>query len=186
MSVLSFRHDKRISDADRNALREYCSELGGNVVALANKLGLKVFEEELPHDQSGYIEYDPSCGSESGYKVVVNAKHPVERKQFTAAHEIGHFVLHRSSKHFREKEWQSAEIFNFPSGYRSPDSWDNEGCTDWMEREADVFAATVLLPPNPVRRSPEFINGEPVALAKRLGLSKTFVVRRFEELQFGV
>ena len=185
MSVVSFRYDQRISDGDRNVLREYCSELGGNVVALARRLGLKVYEMDLPDDQSGYIEYDEFCGSKSGYRIVVNAKHSLQRKQFTAAHEIGHFVLHRNTKQFRENGRETADIFHFPSGYRSEDSWDyNADYPQWMEREADAFAVNVLLPANTVRRSPEFINGEPIALAKKLSFSKAFVLRRFEELCF--
>ena len=184
MSVVDFRSDARISEQDRERLRDYCSDLGGNPVALANSLGVKVFQERLYDDVSGYLEYDPDCGSSSGYKIVLNRLHSIARQQFTLAHELGHFVLHRESEPFRKKREESAQIFSFPSGHRSSDQWHYGDYPQTMEREADAFAATILLPAHLVRKTAEYIEGRPVALAKRLNLSTTFVVRRFEEVRF--
>lgn len=188
MLVVNFRRDERISQEDRSVLREYCLELGGNPVALANRLGVKVFEDDMPYENSGYIDFDESCGSPSGYRIVVNKHHSMERKKFTIAHEIGHFVLHRDTPHFKKKREQSADIipiFGGPSGHRSSDDWDYNEYPRWMENEANGFAACVLLPQNLLKKTPEYINGEPIALARRLGFSSEFVLRRFEEVRFG-
>lgn len=181
MTIVNFKRDTRISSRDRTALREFCSELGGDPVKLALRLGLKVFLAELLPDECGYIEFDEDCGSDSGYKIVVNSNHPVERQKFTVAHEIGHFVLHRGTQHFQKKRREGAEIFTFPSGHRSEDYWNYGDYPGWMEFEADQFAATVLLPVHLLMRMPEFLDDQPAALAKRLGLSVSFVAQRFAE-----
>lgn len=183
MAVIDFKKDARIRREERHVLREFCTELGGDPVKLALELGLKVFTEDLPSEVSGFIQYDESCGSPSSYKIVINAAHSVQRQRFTVAHEIGHFVLHRDTEEFlRSKRQSKSNIFQFPSGYRSSDAWDNHDYPAAMEREADVFAAKLLLPAGPVRNSPEFQQGKPVELAIRLGLSPAFVVIRFDEL----
>lgn len=183
MAVLDFRRDHRISDSQRRVLREFCQELGGDPVVLANKLGLKVFRTSLPHDEDGYIEVDDNREASSGFRIVLNENHSLERQKFTLAHEIGHFVLHRSTARFVEAE-KVGNVIAFPTSFRSADAWDNRDQPAWMEREADRFAVCLLLPANAVRRSPEFIQGQPIALAKRLGLSRLFVLNRFEELTF--
>ena len=184
MTVLDFKRDRRISQSDRAVLREFCKELGGDPVVLANDLGIDVCREDLSDEIAGYIEYDEYCGSPSGYKIVVNGRHSLERQRFTVAHEVGHYVLHRESPQFRAKKRQSAEVFSFPSGYRSTDYWKQSDYPARFEREADQFAATVLLPLHLVRKTQEFHGGQPVALAKRLGLSPKFVTLRFEEAYF--
>jgi Zn-dependent peptidase ImmA (M78 family) len=185
MGVVNFRSDPRISREDRSALRDFCSDLGGDIAQLAVKLGLVIERKDMYPDQSGYIEYDQSCGSASGYKIVVNGKQSIERQKFTVAHELGHYVLHRESDHFKSKQNLSiAQIFAFPSGHRSNDMWDNREYPDWMESEANKFAATVLLPTHLLKRTDEFQSGEPAALARRLNLSVGFVSRRFEEVLF--
>jgi Zn-dependent peptidase ImmA (M78 family) len=185
MALIDFRRDKRISDDNRNVLREFCQELGGDPVVLAKSLGLKVYRVDLPWEQDGYTEADAECGAPSGYKIILNARLPLERQKFTLAHEIGHFVLHRNTPQFKEIERQQDNVIAFPSAFRSvSDAWDNRDRPQWMEYEADQFAVHLLLPANAVRRSAEFIEGRPMALAKRLSLSRTFVLHRFEELAF--
>jgi Zn-dependent peptidase ImmA (M78 family) len=184
MTVLDFKRDRRISQSDRTVLREFCTQLGGDPVTLANELGVVVCREDLSNEIAGYIEYDENCGSPSGYKIVVNGRHSLERQRFTVAHEVGHYVLHRETPEFRAKKRQSAEVFSFPSGYRSTDYWKQSDYPASFEREADQFAATVLLPVHLVRKTDEFLSGQPVALARRLGLSSTFVTIRFEEAYF--
>ena len=125
MALIDFRRDKRISDDNRNVLREFCQELGGDPVVLAKSLGLKVYRVDLPWEQDGYTEADADCGAPTGYKIVLNARLPLERQKFTLAHEIGHFVLHRNTPQFKEIERQQDNVIAFPSAFRSvSDAWD--------------------------------------------------------------
>ncbi len=66
-------------------------------VPIANALGLEVFRvSDWPTDEvSGQILKDNQNGGPSGFAIFVNGNHPVERRRFTIAHEIAHFILHR-------------------------------------------------------------------------------------------
>lgn len=67
-----------------------------NVEALAEELGAKVWESDFWIDGiSGMIRKDAEYGGTQGYAIVVNKRHPEERKRFTVAHEIAHLILHR-------------------------------------------------------------------------------------------
>lgn len=104
-----------------------------NILAVAEFLGLEVVEEPMDDDLSGYLE------ERSGTWVVgVNSLHHRNRKRFTIAHEIAHFVLHSS-----EKNSFHDQTFARRNG--------SEG-TNTMEREADRFAADLLMPESDVRR----------------------------------
>ncbi len=200
MSVLDFKRDKRISAVHREKLREFCQTLGGDPVKLANELGLKVFERDLAEDEDGYIGFDPSLGSPTGFVIFLNRAKSPERKRFTVAHEVGHFVLHRNEPEFVDnlKKWKPivrshgiGNIVSFPLGKRS---LAQKSATETilgtvklgrrLENEAHQFAANLLLPRYLVRKTPEFNAGQPAALARRLGLSIRFVAIRFEEVYF--
>lgn len=58
-----------------------------------------------------------------GSRIEVNARHSLVRQRFTIAHELGHFVMH--------------------SGH---------GTDEHSEREAEVFAAALLMPPDLLRK----------------------------------
>jgi hypothetical protein len=66
-------------------------------VALARQLGLEVYHtDSWPDDISGMILKSEEFGGNSGYAIYVNGKHHVNRRRFTTAHEIAHFVLHEN------------------------------------------------------------------------------------------
>ena len=65
-------------------------------VALADDLGLKVWHvPNWPDDLSGKIVKSADQGGSSGYAIYVNKGHHINRRRFTTAHEISHFILHR-------------------------------------------------------------------------------------------
>lgn len=67
--------------------------------------------------------------------IYVNAKDNFQRRMFTLAHEIGHFILH---KDILEKEPGKYELV-----YRSQTL---EGAPDPIEQQANCFAAHLLVP----------------------------------------
>ncbi|TQM17057.1 uncharacterized protein DUF955 [Pseudoxanthomonas sp. 3HH-4] len=91
----------------------------------AAALGVRVQYEPMADEMSGYLEkrgVDWVAG--------VNAHHSGVRQRFTIAHELAHFVLHRNlQENFRDL------IFTRRSLERNQ-----------MEREADSFAAQLLMP----------------------------------------
>lgn len=88
------------------------------------QLGLRVFIRALDSKVSGAYAFHPELGG----CVLVNARHPTERRAWTLAHEIGHFV--------GEREHPDVVL----RGEESDDKF------------ADAFAGALLMPPAALRR----------------------------------
>jgi Zn-dependent peptidase ImmA (M78 family) len=103
-----------------------------NVVAIAEDLGLKVWEtRSLAENISGKIFRDPVNGGPSGFSIAVNAGEGILRKRFTVAHEIAHFILHR-------RQLDDGELVD-DTMYRS-------GLSTAEEAQANKLAAQILMP----------------------------------------
>ncbi len=98
-----------------------------DVYALARALGLEIKDIKLKEDVSGKIEKNWFFGT---YTISINEDHPLTRRRFTAAHEIAHFVLHRD---------MIGDGIVDDALYRSKQS-------DEIERQANAYAATILMP----------------------------------------
>jgi len=67
--------------------------------------------------------------------IAVNPAHHINRRRFTIAHELGHFMLHQEiGEHVDE---------NFRIAWRNADS---SKAVNWMEIQANRFAAELLMP----------------------------------------
>ena len=103
-----------------------------DVIAIANELGLNVWEmQSLPPNVSGKIFRDPLNGGSSGFSIAVNASDNPLRKRFTVAHEIAHFILHRS---------------HLDSGDLVDDAMYRSGLSSAEETQANQLAAQILMP----------------------------------------
>jgi len=103
-----------------------------NVIAVAAEFGLNVWEmHSLPANISGKIFRDPMNGGPSGFSIAVNATDVYTRKRFTIAHEIAHFILHRSK---------------LETGDPVDDSMYRSGLSTREEAEANRLAADILMP----------------------------------------
>jgi Zn-dependent peptidase ImmA (M78 family) len=100
---------------------------------IAKALGVKVQEEKAAEDDlSGFLYRDRKRNRAI---IGVNANHHPNRRNFTIAHECGHFLLHdfddvHVDRHF--KVWLRSET-------------SSQG-TDLEEKEANLFAAELLMP----------------------------------------
>jgi Zn-dependent peptidase ImmA (M78 family) len=179
MADYSFKSDLRISDWVRERLRDFCSSLEGDVVQLARTLGLKVFEESLFPYERGYLQNVPSCGSDSGWVIKINKTDRAETKNFTIAHEIGHFLLHKS-------RLASLDIFDGRVNRNSQSIADPftylEERDHIMESEANGFAAALLMPPNLFKPTHERLGGDLSAVARIFLVSEAAAARRLREL----
>ena len=117
---------------------EYASQLAPymvkaptDVAGAADALGLKVFALELPKGISGILKHDRSYGTPSEYVIFVDSKEPAVRQRFTAAHEIGHFLLHRDSIYGKIEDNYLLRA---------------HGMSNRQELEANEFAADLLMP----------------------------------------
>jgi Zn-dependent peptidase ImmA (M78 family) len=111
-------------------IRDFQKVAPVEVIGLANSLGVKVYYTDWPSDVSGRIQKDAKLGGASGYAILVNKNHHENRRRFTVAHEIAHFVLHRHEI--------GDGVFD-DALYRS-------GLSQKIEIEANKLAADILMP----------------------------------------
>ena len=101
---------------------------------VAQYLGIQVDEADLGEECSGMLVRD-----EESAVIGVNVKHHEHRKRFTIAHEIAHFVLHGGEAYIDEPPHID---------FRAADSGSG---TQQEEKEANQFAAALLMPADQVR-----------------------------------
>jgi Zn-dependent peptidase ImmA (M78 family) len=102
------------------------------IISIAKALGIEVQSESVEDSLSGFLVR----ATKSGKAVIgVNKGHSKQRKRFTIAHELGHYLLHEGELvHF------DAERPGFRVNYRS------DAASSELEREANLFAAELLMP----------------------------------------
>lgn len=101
-----------------------------NVESLAVELGIAVvFDDVGSNDVSGMLYRKPPVSV-----MVINAKHAHHRQRFTIAHEIGHAYLHDADTYLDGLATLRFRDHRAAAG------------TDAEEREANRFAAAVLMP----------------------------------------
>lgn len=67
-------------------------------IPIANELGILVYHvPNWPNNLSGKIMRSELQGGKSGFAIYVNGAHHPNRRRFTTAHEIAHFILHHDS-----------------------------------------------------------------------------------------
>jgi Zn-dependent peptidase ImmA (M78 family) len=102
------------------------------VVDIAKALGAEVQVKPAEDDLSGFLYRDRKI---KHAVIGVNANHHPNRRNFTAAHELGHFLLHDFDQIHVDRQfkvWLRNEA--------SSQGTDNE------EKEANLFAAEFLMP----------------------------------------
>ncbi len=97
------------------------------VSLLELEVGIRIFVRPIHSTISGLYAYDRDVGA----CILLNAKHPRDRRAMTAAHETGHFVGAR----------------DVPNIYE-----DNEETSSKEERFANAFALSLLMPAAAIRR----------------------------------
>lgn len=115
----------RLTDQQRELILRYQASIPVKLSQLAKELGLKVVASTLSPGISGEIRPSPN-----GYVINVNRHDSSRRQRFTVAHEIAHYLLHRS---------QIGNGISDDVLYRS-------SLSDWREAEANRLAAEILLP----------------------------------------
>ena len=97
-------------------------------------LGIPLYWEPFP-DALSALAIEIADGS---FVIGVNENHAPKRRRFSAAHECGHAVLRHEPSHYLD---YAAEDAGEPPGYRYLD-----------EREANAFAAALLMDDRWLRR----------------------------------
>lgn len=99
-----------------------------NPIIIARNLGIKVLQGKMDRNIAGFILKE---ASDSAPTIYLNETNTTDRKRFTLAHELGHYV----------KNEDGAEIAYVD--YRNELS---KGGTDQIERWCKEFAAELLMP----------------------------------------
>lgn len=76
--------------------RPYMQAAPIDVGACARTIGLPIYSIDLPDGVSGMLVRGDALAGDSGFVCYVDSSEPSVRQRFTAAHELGHFVLHRN------------------------------------------------------------------------------------------
>jgi len=140
-------------------IREFLSEAPVKLNALAEHLGIPVYLSTLNPKISGLIEPDDS--SASRFRIKLNRHESTERQRFTLAHEIAHFLLHRS----------------LIGGGVVDDTMYRSGLSSRREVEANKLAADLCMPRELIsayRRELSQLDGDELVseMAKRFRVSK--------------
>ncbi|MDR5886531.1 ImmA/IrrE family metallo-endopeptidase [Vreelandella janggokensis] len=135
-----------------------------NVSELAQVLGVLVRFEPLPDDTSGSLVKDKRSGS---WIMTVNSLHHPHRQRFTIAHEIAHRICHAAN----------SDSFEDKTFFRNGES-------NWMEAEANQFAATLLMPESEFVSYIDNISSKVEDLAKHFQVSSMAVRIRAKVLGY--
>lgn len=115
-------------------LRANCTAAPVDVVAISKALNIKLEEFDLEDEISGLFVVKQGK-AHIGY----NKHHADVRQRFTVAHEIGHFILHsKETVLFVDREEEKILYRNMASSSGEYQK----------EREANAFAAALLMPKN--------------------------------------
>lgn len=156
----SSREWNRISPEDKSVVQKYLGEIPVKLGSMAKELGIVVKRSPtLPRNVSGQITRLPT----GVYEIKINRFESMPRQRFTLAHELAHFLLHRSEID-RLGEIQDNVL------YRS-------GASETIEYEANRLAAQIIMPDEAISERQKAIGNnldESIIdqLAEEFGVSK--------------
>jgi len=131
-------------------------------IRIANRLGIEVFDERLEDEISGAILKEPGRDA----VILLNVADSANRKRFTVAHEIGHYVERAQDDEFEFADLRGALA--------------SEGL-DPHEIYANEFAACLLMPEHKVREMQK--SGElPAQMALEFRVSADAMTFRLKNL----
>jgi Zn-dependent peptidase ImmA (M78 family) len=145
------------------------------VEKIAKGSGARIYYQSLEDDVSGFLYRDTAQTV-----IGVNTHHAPVRQNFTTAHELGHLLLHDQEQLHVDRDFR----------IRLRDDVSSQG-TDDAEREANLFAASLLMPKRFLEedlQNEEYIDlfgdnllGE---IARKYGVSTQALVNRLKNLGY--
>jgi Zn-dependent peptidase ImmA (M78 family) len=136
-----------------------------DIFKVVDSLGLRLSFQQMDNDMSGFLERQ---GSQ--WVVGINSSHNIVRQRFTAAHEIAHYVLHRGLQQ---------RFADVTFARRSNDR-------NQMERQADNFSASLLMPEEAVNTLVRSGVGNLNELANRFQVSPLAMKYRLVNLNYAI
>jgi len=146
-----------------------------SVSQIAKSKGAQIVGQSLEGDLSGFLYRD-----KSSIVIGVNTRQSKVRQNFTISHELGHLLLHDLEQIHVDHEFR----------VRLRDDTSSQG-TDEAEREANFFAASLLMPKDFIKRELEQIEFVDLLdddflrkLAEKFGVSSQALVNRLKNLGY--
>lgn len=142
----------------------YLTEPPVDPYALARAHGLEIVQQPFPEKYrriSGFISVAGGTPT-----LFVNDNDSQNRKNFTVGHELGHWLLHRDNL---LNDPNLAVLFRIPLGTLN---------TDPLEKEANMFAANLLVPKSMLDAYRD--DKSPRELAQMFGVSEEVIGYRLE------
>jgi len=142
------------------------------VERIAVAKGARIFYQSLEDEMSGFLYRDKAQAV-----IGINTHHPAVRQNFTTAHELAHLLLH------------DQEQFHIDGKFRFRLKDDVSTQND-AEREANIFAASLLMPERFLRADlldEEFVDLDDDSLselARTYGVSTQALVIRLKNLGY--
>ena len=138
-----------------------------DVARLIKAIGVEYAEQPMAAGESGKIQ---RVGA--NYRVVVNSTEGPQRRRFTAAHELAHYLLHRDLV---------GERGHLDRLFSTGSSGDGDFINPMHEVQANRFAAELLMPTDAVRARAA-LTDDPADLARQFGVSPAAMRVRMESL----
>lgn len=162
----------------KNLLKELeIKELPTPLEKIAEAKGLSILRDQTFEDSVSGILVPQKM------TIIVNPGHPEVRQRFTIAHEIGHFLLHLNQEH---PKIIVDERFAFYRNKKSSDGLDE------TEKEANRFAAELLMPEDILRKKVEvygvdlFDDYAISSLASTFNVSEQAMTLKLQSLDLGI
>lgn len=148
-----------------------------NVAAIFSDLGVAYEERPILSGESGWIE----C-IDGEFKVVVNSTEGEQRRRFTAAHELGHYLMHRDllcvagrANRHTDRLFGANKEANRETPFRKK-----------HEVQANKIAAQIVMPASKIKDAWEVLDLDPTlkaeAIAKQFGVSSAAMEIRLKTL----
>ena len=147
---------------DYEVIRSHQETLPVSVGDIAAEFGIRLYDGLWRNGESGQIVRDRERGGRSGFMIVANEQHPRTRRRFTIAHEIAHYVLHRT---------KIGDGVTDDPLYRSR-------LGGSLEMQANEFAAWILMPWDLLRSEAERGANSVEALAEIFDVSRSTMAVR--------
>lgn len=152
--------------------RQFCAPI--DIFLLIRKLGIECQFLDMDDEMSGMLKID---GTDT--KIGINKNHHLNRQRFTAAHELGHYILHSDiSDQFIDRNFIKGvldkQLANRKMSFNR--DLDSASGSNVVEIEANRYAANILMPSELIDQYIDKFDIDPTSDKDVLRLSRYFNV----------
>ncbi|MFT4967264.1 MAG: Zn-dependent peptidase ImmA (M78 family) [Candidatus Deianiraeaceae bacterium] len=159
-----------LNDVQKSIFAKFKNKIPFRIVEFSNALGIKIFLDDLPDNISGKIEKNDA----GDFTIYLNNKHSNTRHIFTIAHELGHYFRHQ--EYFETHNSIEEPLYNTFQKDRLDDNTEQKT----REREANEFAAELLMPSGTIKEKWTEFHFSITKMAKYFNVSEIAIAFRIK------